>query len=319
MRDRHWQQLMEVTKVQIDINDPSFSLDNLLKLNLQNFVDDVGEVVDRAMKEDKMEQTLKKLDESWATVEFGFDQHASSDVYLVNLSEENFEMLEENQLVVQGMMASKYLATFEEAVTGWQKSLAGVSDVYAQMTDTQRKWAYLETLFIGSEEVKKELPEDATRFATVDGEFKGLLRHFKATPNCIASCAKDGLMKELESIAATLELCEKALADFLEAKRTIFPRFYFVSQVMLLDILSNGNRPWVVLKNVNAMFQGIKDMKLEGEPAVTVTHFVSNEGEEVEIRETGKLKLQGKVENHPCTPCNGHVDGHVTVMCDGHV
>ena len=31
----------------------------------------------------------------------------------------------------------------------------------------------------------------AALLATVDGEFKGLLRHFKATPNCVASCAKD--------------------------------------------------------------------------------------------------------------------------------
>jgi dynein heavy chain len=29
------------------------------------------------------------------------------------------------------------------------------------MAEIQRTWAYLETLFIGSEEVKKELPEDA--------------------------------------------------------------------------------------------------------------------------------------------------------------
>ncbi|KAL3902283.1 MAG: hypothetical protein SGPRY_012130, partial [Prymnesium sp.] len=166
------------------------------------------------------------------------------------------------------------------------------------MTDTQRKWAYLETLFIGSDEVKKELPEDASRFATVDVMFKELLKHFKETPNCVNSCSKDGLLKELEDIAATLELCEKALADFLEAKRTIFPRFYFVSQVMLLDILSNGNRPWIVLKNVNAMFQGVKEMGLEGEPAITVTTFISNEGEEVKISETGTLSLEGKVENY---------------------
>ena len=74
-------------------------------------------------------------------------------MYLISLNEENFEMLEENQLVVQGMMASKYLATFEELVTGWQKKLSAVSDVLTQMGDTQRKWAYLETLFIGSDEV----------------------------------------------------------------------------------------------------------------------------------------------------------------------
>ena len=298
MRDRHWQQLMDVTKVQIDIKDPKFSLADLLALNLQNYVDDVGEVVDRATKEDKMEQTLEKLKEAWAVVEFNFEQHQSTDVFLISLGEENFEMLEENQLVVQGMMASKYLATFEELVTGWQKNLSAVSDVLTQMGDTQRKWAYLETLFIGSDEVKKELPEDAARFAKVDVEFKELLKHFKAVPNCVASCSKEGLMTELESIAGTLELCEKALADFLEAKRTVFPRFYFVSTVMLLDILSNGSRPWIVLKNVNAIFQGIKSMELEGDPAITVTDFVSNEGEQVPIKHTGVLPLTGKVENY---------------------
>jgi hypothetical protein len=39
------------------------------------------------------------------------------------------------------------------------------------------------------------------------------------------------------------QVCEKALADYMESKRRIFPRFYFVSTADLLDILSNGNNP----------------------------------------------------------------------------
>ena len=87
-----------------------------------------------------------------------------------------------------------------------------------------------------------------------------------APPPALSSCEKPGLLKGLEAIAEDLELCEKALNDFLEAKRTFFPRFYFVSQTMLLDILSNGNRPWVVLKNVNAMMQGVKECQMKGDP-----------------------------------------------------
>jgi len=68
---------------------------------------------------------------------------------------------------------------------------------------------------------------------------------------------------------------------------------------MLLDILSNGNRPWTVLKNVNAMFQGVKEVKLSGEPAITVEAFESNEGEKVAMDTLKpKLKLEGKVENY---------------------
>lgn len=39
------------------------------------------------------------------------------------------------------------------------------------------------------------------------------------------------------------QVCEKALADYMESKRRAFPRFYFVSTADLLDILSNGNSP----------------------------------------------------------------------------
>jgi hypothetical protein len=35
---------------------------------------------------------------------------------------------------------------------------------------------------------------------------------------------------------------------------------------MLLDILSNGNRPWVVAAHINSLFQGIKELELSGEP-----------------------------------------------------
>jgi len=35
------------------------------------------------------------------------------------MSEEDFEMLEENQVAVQNMFASRYLSTFEEQVLYW--------------------------------------------------------------------------------------------------------------------------------------------------------------------------------------------------------
>jgi dynein heavy chain len=114
--------------------------------------------------------------------------------------------------------------------------------------------------------------------------------------NAVKACSADGLLATLEEMGEGLELCEKDLAEFLESKRRIFPRFYFVSTNMLLDILSNGNRPWVVAQHINALFQGIKDLALP-EGGNSVEKLVSNEGEEVAMK-GGALKLQGKVENY---------------------
>lgn len=45
------------------------------------------------------------------------------------------------------------------------------------------------------------------------------------------------------NVLVYLQVCEKALADYMESKCRAFPRFYFVSTADLLDILSNGNSP----------------------------------------------------------------------------
>lgn len=58
----------------------------------------VGEIVDRAQKEEKMEQALMKLGETWTRVEFQFIQFKDTPVYTVKMADEDFEALEDNQV-----------------------------------------------------------------------------------------------------------------------------------------------------------------------------------------------------------------------------
>ena len=88
------------------------------------------------------------------------------------MAEEDFEALEDNQVLVQGMMANRYMNTFRDDILGWNKKLMNVADVNQINIEIQRTWAYLESLFIHSEEVKKELPDATVRFANIDKEVK---------------------------------------------------------------------------------------------------------------------------------------------------
>lgn len=60
-----------------------------------------------------------------------------------------------------------------------------------------------------------------------------------------------------------MQVCEKALADYMESKRRAFPRFYFVSTADLLDILSNGNNPVKVMQHMSKCFQAIEKLRLD--------------------------------------------------------
>ena len=55
--------LRKLTGKDFDEKSPSFILENLTNLHLDEFEDDVGEIVNRAQKEEKMEQARKGLRE----------------------------------------------------------------------------------------------------------------------------------------------------------------------------------------------------------------------------------------------------------------
>ena len=261
IRERHWLQLVQATKVQFVMSDDT-KLSDLLSLNLHNFEDEVHNIVDKACKEMAMEKMLKDLEVNWKDMQFTHERHPRTGYNLLRTSEELIETLEENQVQLQNMMTSKYIGFFLKEISAWQKTLCVVDQVISLWMDVQRTWSYLESIFIGSEDIRAQLPEDSDRFDRIDTEFKGLMTEAAKEKNVIRATGVAGLAEQLETIQQQLSLCEKALAEYLETKRLAFPRFYFSSSADLLDILSNGNQPLLVAKHLTKLFDSMAKLKM---------------------------------------------------------
>ena len=238
--------------------------------------------------------------ERWLKIEFLADMYKGTDVPLLKFQEEDYEALENDQLTVQGMMASRYIAQFEKEVSAWQVSLVNVADVFTTINEIQRTWSYLEPLFIHSDEVKRELPVDAERFAGIDVEIKDILMTSWETKNIKEACNVDGLLQRLEHELGGLDLCKKSLADFLDGRRRQFPRYYFTSEADLLDILSNGSVPEKVMIHTSKIYLSTKVLKLsETERTASdrpiAVGYVADVGKEYVPFEP-PVPLEGKVE-----------------------
>ena len=99
----------------------------------------------------------------------------------------------------------------------------------------------------------------------MDTEWKDMMREASEEPGVVAACKFEGRDELLHSFYQEIELCEKALNEYLEQKKKIFPRFYFVSNQALLDILSNGNNLEKVAEYLGDCFDGIKSLELCGD------------------------------------------------------
>ncbi|XP_069510616.1 dynein axonemal heavy chain 9 [Ambystoma mexicanum] len=263
IRERHWSQLMQATGVKFTM-DEGTTLADLLKLNLHNFEDEVRGIVDKAVKEMGMEKVLKELDTTWSGMVFQYEPHPRTSVPLLKSDEELIETLEDNQVQLQNLMTSKYIAFFLEEVSDWQKKLSTADSVISIWFEVQRTWSHLESIFIGSDDIRSQLPEDSKRFEGIDIDFKELAYDANKTPNVVEATNKPGLFEKLEDIQNRLSLCEKALAEYLDTKRLAFPRFYFISSADLLDILSNGTDPHLVMRHLSKLFDNMAKMKFEG-------------------------------------------------------
>ena len=70
------------------------------------------------------------------------------------------------------------------------------------------------------------------------------------------------LLKHLYEIITLMESVRKALEDFLETKRQIFPRFYFISNDMLLEILGQSKNPQAVQPHLKNCFDNIRQLEI---------------------------------------------------------
>lgn len=123
-------------------------------------------------------KVLKALDSTWSTMEFEHEPHPRTGTMLLKSDEVLVETLEDNQVQLQNLMTSKYLSHFLKEVTSWQQKLSTADAVISIWFEVQRTWSHLESIFVGSEDIRAQLPEDSQRFDHIDREFK------VAAPRC---------------------------------------------------------------------------------------------------------------------------------------
>merc|ERR1719331_922734 len=149
-----------------------------------------------------------------------------------------------------------------------------------------------------SEDIRSQLPDDSKRFEMVDTKWKDLMMEASQSNLIVEICCAEGREEALKDICEGIDSCEKALNEYLEQKKKAFPRFYFVANQALLDILSNGNKPKKVAAYLGDCFDGVKTLDFSKDPdhGKIACGIKAKDGEAVPWAED--LVLEGAVETY---------------------
>ncbi|CAL8466543.1 g6079 [Coccomyxa elongata] len=297
MRPRHWQEIMRSTGKELDLAEDVFKLGHLLEANILAKREAVEDLASAALKEEAIEAKLAAIAVEWGEQIFTFQDYKSRGPVVLKPSEtaELVEKLEDAQIVLGSMATNRFAVPFRETVTAWLGKLGVVSEEIEQWLAVQNLWMYVEAVFSGGD-IVKQLPLEAERFQAIDKSFMEIVAFASEAANVISVCVTSDMLRSLlPALLEQLELCQKSLAAYLETKRAEFPRFYFVSDPTLLEILSLGSDPPSVVPHFQSgLFDSLSNVTFDKADKGKILEMYSQQGEKVELDQP--VEAKGMVE-----------------------
>lgn len=114
-----------------------------------------------------------------------------------------------------------------------------------------------------SGDIAKQMPTESKMFRKIHASWLKIMERAAEGKNVIKVCTNDLLRNSLQGLQDGLEVCQKKLENYLEAKKMIFPRFYFCSNDDLLKILSVGSDPNMVQDDFEKLFAAINRVRFD--------------------------------------------------------
>uniref|UniRef100_A0A8C8JGC9 Cytoplasmic dynein 1 heavy chain 1 n=1 Tax=Oncorhynchus tshawytscha TaxID=74940 RepID=A0A8C8JGC9_ONCTS len=274
LKDRHWKQLMKRLHVNWVLSE--LTLGQIWDVDLQRNEMVVRDVLLVAQGEMALEEFLKQV---WNAYELDLINYQNK-CRLIRGWDDLFNKVKEHINSVSAMKLSPYYKVFEEDAMSWEDKLNRIMALFDVWIDVQRRWVYLEGIFTGSADIKHLLPVETQRFSSISTEFLALMKKVTKSPLVMDVLNIQGVQRSLERLADLLGKIQKALGEYLERERSSFPRFYFVGDEDLLEIIGNSKNVAKLQKHFKKMFAGVSSILLNEENTV-VLGISSREGEEI--------------------------------------
>lgn len=144
----------------------------------------------------------------------------------------------------------------------------------------QMQWLYLLPIF-SSKDIVAQMAEEGAMFQEVDHVYKRLMQSIHRDPIVLNCAGTPGVWEMLVEQTQSLEKINEGVNNYLEKKRLYFPRFFFLSNDEMLEILSETKDPLRVQPHLRKCFEGIAKLGFDSD--MNIYAMISAEGEEIPI------------------------------------
>jgi dynein heavy chain, axonemal len=168
----------------------------------------------------------------------------------------------------------------EERAVRWERTMLFIQDILDHWIKVQTAYLYLEPLF-SFEDINKNLAQEAEKFKMVfdivflffffinlsfnffyklNSDWTHIMAYLENHPMVLSIETLPNVEGILRRCLRWIDEIQHGLEEHLEEKRLIFPRFYFLANEDLLNILAETRDPQLVQPHLKKCFEGIHEL-----------------------------------------------------------
>jgi len=279
MRERHWENIEKLTGVVVP-KDQVLTMTVMLELGLQNYTKEIEEICISASKEYGLQTAMNKMEKEWDGMNFDTKEYRTTGTRILAGIDEIQMLLDDHIVKTQAMRGSRFIKPFLAQITRWEETLVAMQDILDNWLKVQATWLYLEPIF-SSDDIMRQMPTEGKMFRAVDNTWRVSMAQTFQEPSCVKVARRPGFLESLIEANAKLEQIQKGLNDYLETKRLAFPRFFFLSNDELLEILAETKDPLKVQPHLKKCFDGMASLQFQSNLDITACY--DPKGEKLEF------------------------------------
>lgn len=260
------------------------TLRKLLTYDLKPYLEPLEIISQGASHEQELLEIILQMKQDWVCVNLKGDVYKDTELIIFSNIITVIQFIEENMKKLLILSRSAFARPHKNIIEDFSNDMVKLKDILIYYEKLQEKFYHLLPFFTFIKE-NEEILEQTKDFDEVK-RFKTNLYTTLKNENIFSILSKECILEGIQKHYNLFEIIYYGVKQFLESVRSKFPRFYFLSNEELIEILSNISLDeGIIQKYITKCFGGISRLTIKNKKIVRMNSCLNEELEMIETIE----------------------------------